>query len=136
MRKITLLYLFIFISSLGFSATKNKSENKNVFIEIQIEDTQSQKAVDWQKGMTALEALQRAAQVKTHPVGAFVFVTSINQLEAKRGDMAWYYKINGKSPSQLAIRQTVKPGDTITWRYVKDVCSCKVDGCKSIKQGR
>lgn len=86
--------------------------------------------VAWSNDMTALEALARAAEIKTHPVGSFVFVTSINGIEGKRGDMAWYYKINGKSPGKLAINRKISKGDVIQWRYTKDVCSPKVDGSK------
>lgn len=82
--------------------------------------------VDCPESMTALEALQHAANVQTHPVANFVFVVSINGVEGSRGDMAWYYTVNGEKP-KLAISQAVKAGDTISWRYVKDVCSCTVD---------
>ena len=41
--------------------------------------------------------------------------------------MAWYYRVNGKEPRQLAIYQGLQPGDTVSWRYVEDVCSWKVD---------
>ncbi|MGD9931898.1 MAG: DUF4430 domain-containing protein [Mangrovibacterium sp.] len=81
--------------------------------------------------MTALEALQHAAKVKTHPVANYVFVTSINGVEAARGEMAWYYTVNGKKP-KVAINQPVKAGDTISWRFVKDVCSCTVDKKRSV----
>lgn len=76
--------------------------------------------------MTALEALQHAADVKTHPVNQYIFVIAIDGVEATRGDMAWYYTVNGETP-KLAYQQPVKAGDTISWRYVKDVCSCTVD---------
>lgn len=82
--------------------------------------------VECPESMTALEALQHAANVQTHPVANFVFVVGINGLEGVRGQMAWYYTVNGEKP-KLAINQTVKAGDTISWRYVKDVCSCTVD---------
>lgn len=82
--------------------------------------------IECSRPMTALEALQHAARVKTHPVANYVFVTSINGVEAARGEMAWYYAVNGKKP-KVAINQPVKGGDTISWRFVKDVCSCTVD---------
>jgi hypothetical protein len=75
-----------------------------------------------------LEALQKAADVRTHPVGSYVFVTEIDNVAAERGKMAWYYKINQKKPEKLAIEQIVNPGDTISWRFVEDVCSKTVDG--------
>ena len=82
--------------------------------------------VECQDKMTALEALQYAADVKTHPVSRYVFVTGINGVNGVRGEKAWYYTVNGEKP-QLAINQPVKAGDVISWRYVKDVCSCTVD---------
>ena len=57
------------------------------------------------------------------------FVTSINGVAGVRGEMAWYYMVNGEKP-KLAIQQPVKAGDKISWRYVKDICSCTVDGSK------
>ncbi len=85
--------------------------------------------VPWEKGMTVLEALEHAANVSTHPVGNYVFVVSVDGVEGERGVMAWYYKVNGEHPKELAITNKVKAGDTITWLYTKDVCSATVD-CK------
>lgn len=133
MNKLFLLIFLTFSCLNSFSSNKGKEEqSKQVIVEIDFGGKQDnqQIAVVWEKGITALEALQKAADVKTHPVGQHVFVTTIGQVEAKRGDMAWYYCINGQAPKKLAISQIIKAGDTISWRYVKDVCSGKVNVCK------
>lgn len=83
--------------------------------------------VDYIKGMTVLQALQSVAKVETYAKGKYVFVTSINEVKGKRGNMAWYYKINGKSPKELAFYRKIHPNDIIEWRFVKDVCSKTVD---------
>ena len=77
--------------------------------------------------ITALQALQAVAKVETHPVGKYTFVASINQVEAKRGDMGWYYTVNGKKTKKLATWYILENGDTVTWIYKKDVCSEKGD---------
>ena len=82
-------------------------------------------SVSCEKNLSALDALMHAADVSTHAVGNYVFVSSINQLEGVPTKQVWYYKINGKSPGKLAINQKVKKGDVITWIYKQDVCSGK-----------
>ena len=117
------LLLFLIIST---SAMAGKSR----FVTVEINYGEQKKTetiqVECQDKMTALEALQYVADVKTHPVSRYVFVTGINGVDGVRGDMAWYYTVNGEKP-KLAISQPVKAGDVISWRYVKDVCSCTVD---------
>ena len=44
------------------------------------------------KGKTVLEVLQTVTAVETHPVGYYVIVTSINEVEGKQWQMAWYYR--------------------------------------------
>jgi hypothetical protein len=80
----------------------------------------------WEENMTALMALQHCAEVLTHPVGDYIFVTAINDVKATVGVKAWYYRINGESANVLAFRYFVKPGEQITWIYKKDECSGKV----------
>jgi hypothetical protein len=81
--------------------------------------------------LTALEALQYAAKVGTHPVGHYVFITSIDDVKGQRGIMAWYYEVNNQPSKTLAINNTLKNGDIVRWIYTKDVCSGKVDNCKN-----
>ncbi|WP_163715522.1 DUF4430 domain-containing protein [Mangrovibacterium lignilyticum] len=126
MKRNRILSTLIFTFLIAFSALAGKA--KSITVEINYGEQQKTETiqVECTKAMTALEALQHAANVKTHPVANYVFVTGINGVEGVRGDKAWYYTVNGEKP-KLAISQTVKAGDTISWRYVKDVCSCTVD---------
>lgn len=110
---------------------EKKPAEKSVIVELNFGENSETKQVEvaWRDGLTALEALMHAADISTHPIGNYVFVTSIDGVKGERGVMAWYYKINGQSTQKLAIWQPVQPNDTITWLYVKDVCSATVD-CK------
>jgi hypothetical protein len=85
-----------------------------------------------EKGDTALMALMKAAPVRTDPVGEYVFVTAIDGVEGKRGDIAWYYTLDGKSAKNLAYRQTLDADvKSMCWALTRDVCSEKVDGPKA-----
>ncbi len=79
------------------------------------------------KGQTALQALQRAATVETHPVAGYVFVTAIDGIKGIRGETAWYYKINGIAPGKLATSNRIEDPCHMTWIFTKDHCSSKVD---------
>ncbi len=79
-------------------------------------------------GQTVLGILQTVATVETHPVDQYVFVTAIDGVQGKRGEMAWYYTIDGKKADKLAAAKVVADQTKqITWSYQKDVCSCTVD---------
>jgi hypothetical protein len=87
----------------------------------------------WQEGVTALEVLQSVAQVETHQVGEYVFVTSIDGVKGIRGDKAWYYEINGRHADKLAFVRVLNKNESTRWIYKKDVCSPKVDAEKQQK---
>ena len=132
MRRTLIISFIIFaFSFMGQAKEKKPVASKPIVVEIDFGSGHEVKRVEvaCDKTITALEALQKAAEVKTHPVGQYVFVTEIDNVAAERGKMAWYYKVNGEKP-KLAIEQRLKPGDTVSWRFVEDVCSGKVDGCK------
>jgi hypothetical protein len=74
-----------------------------------------------------LEALQTVAAVETHPVGKYVFVTSIDGVKGTRGETAWHYTVDGESPGELAYSKVLAGTEHVTWVYKKDVCSWKVD---------
>ena len=114
---------------MGQTNEKNTLTSKPIVVEIDFGNGHKPKRVEiaCNETITALEALQKVVDVKTHPVGKYVFVTAIDEVAAERGKMAWYYKINQKKPEKLAIEQLVNPGDTISWRFVEDVCSKTVD---------
>ncbi len=86
------------------------------------------------KGQTVLELLERVASVETHPVGGHVFVTAIDGVEGKRGETAWYYKIDDQSPKELAYSKRLDDEKHIKWIYKKDHCSWRVDGTPEPKE--
>lgn len=133
MRRTVIISFIMFAFSLaGQGKEKRPKALKPIVVEIVSGNGHETRRAEvaYSKTITALEALLRVAEVKTHPLGSYVFVTEIDNIKAERGKMAWYYKINGKSPKRLAISQTVNSGDTISWRFVKDVCSEKADEFK------
>jgi len=77
--------------------------------------------------MTVLAALQAVADVKTHCIGKYVFVVSIDGVEGARGRTAWYYTLDGKDPGELAYSKVVGSTSRVRWSYREDVCSGKVD---------
>ena len=129
--KIFIPYLTLLIIFSLNSCNKETSTNDKVdfTVEINFGDIKPPKTVSFtgKSEVSVLEALQHVALVETHPVGQYVFVTGIDDLKGKRGETAWYYKINGESATVLAINQIVQSGDVITWNYTKDVCSPTVD---------
>lgn len=126
---ILVLLLLVMPAVLFGGNKKAESVKKEITVEIDYGKALAPKAVKvaWFPGIAVLGALQEAAETETHPVGSYVFVTAIDQVRGERGKMAWYYRINGQTPKKLALYQTLKPGDTVSWRYVEDVCSWKVD---------
>lgn len=126
------IVIFLLIIT-GFSVTSaTAARNKKVTIEINFNGEKESLKIetDWQKGLSALEALQFVAEVKTHPVQQFVFVTEINGVEGVPNQSVWYYKINGQPAKKLAIWQPLKKADVVTWIYKKDVCSPKIKSSK------
>lgn len=129
--KIILLISIVFVGLVSFVLKGTDKEELKVYVEVKFSDDNIQfTKVNWQEDMTALEALQYAKTVETHPVGEYVFVSRIDSAKNIRGEKAWYYKINGKSPAKLAIWIEVEAGDTITWIYKQDVCSKSKYDCK------
>jgi hypothetical protein len=120
-----ILLFFTILSTDVFSQT----EKININVEIDFGKGKEllTKEVSKEQNITALEALQLTTTVETHTVSNFVFVTSINNVKAKQGKTAWYYKVNGKSAKTLAINNKLKDGDVVRWILKEDVCSRTVD---------
>lgn len=111
-------------------------KNQNISVEIDygnLKPARTVRAVQTQ-GKTVLEVLQSVAVVETHPVGKYVFVTAIDGIHGKRGDMAWYYLVDGQSPGELAWTKKAEGLTSVKWIYQKDVCSPKVDGPSTLKK--
>ena len=79
----------------------------------------------WKQCITALEALQSVAKIETKQAGEFIFVNSIDGVEGKKGDKAWYSDVNGKRATSFAYKCILNEGDRMRWEYTKDVCSPK-----------
>ena len=113
------------------------SAGKKIVVEIDYGDIRPSRTVEvpWVEDRTVLEVLQTVAIVETHPVGQYVMVTSIDGVEGKRGEMAWYYTVNGKSAEKIAYSKVANDAEHIKWTYKKDVCSWKVDSQNTLKEG-
>jgi len=130
MKKYFILLITFLVLSAGIK-TYAQSEKSNQRITVEIDygkekETKTQ-TINVSGNITALEALQYAAEVHTHPAGNYVFVDAIDGVEGVRGKKGWYYEVNGKSADKLAIRKQLTAGDHVTWIYKKDVCSKKAD---------
>lgn len=112
------------------------ADNENIVVEIDYGTLRSSRTIEIPqvKDRTVLEALQSVATVQTHPVGEYVMVTSIDGVEGKRGEMAWYYMIDGKSADKIAYSKVADGAKHIKWVYKKDVCSPKVDCLNTAKK--
>jgi hypothetical protein len=125
--KIFCLYLLLacFFGLSAFAGNRDK-----VTVEIDFGSLNHPKLkieTNWKEGLSALEALQFVAEVKTHPVGQYVFVDEIDGIKGEPNKSVWYYKINGEPAKKIAIDQPLESGDKITWIYKQDVCSPKED---------
>lgn len=133
---IIALVVFCIFSAVTFAAHAGnqdlsvKEGEEKVVIEIDYGGIRPSRTIEIPaaEGKTVLEVLQTVATVETHPVGQYVFVTSIDGVSGKRGEMAWYYTVNDKSPGELAYTKAIDGTQRMKWTYKKDVCSEKVDG--------
>lgn len=125
-----ILSIFAFTVQAENQKASVSDKGKKITIEIDYGSVRPSRTVEIPlvKGKTALEVLQTVAVVETHPVGQYVFVTSIDGIAGKRGEMAWYYTVDGKSPKELAYSKVINGTEHIKWTYKKDVCSWRVDG--------
>ncbi len=77
----------------------------------------------WHDGMTVLDALS-AAQKHPHGItikyrgkGATAFLTKIDDLENNGHTRNWIYRVNNKLATRGFGALTLKPGDTILWKF-------------------
>ncbi|MBI5307640.1 MAG: DUF4430 domain-containing protein [Planctomycetes bacterium] len=98
---------------------------QNVTVEIDYGGLQQNRKVDikWKQGITALDALQSAAQTETRLIGERLLVTSIDGVEGQVGIKVWYYRINDKSATLFADKCILNEDDCMRWTYTKDICS-------------
>ncbi|MEP9410894.1 MAG: DUF4430 domain-containing protein [Candidatus Brocadia sp.] len=116
-----ILWIFVIFAALPAAY----AASQKITVEIDYGGVQQNREVEitWKQGITALEALQSVAQIETLQIGEYLFVTSIDGVEGKKGDKAWYYDINGKRATSFANRCILNKGDHMRWEYTKDVCS-------------
>ncbi|WP_319226462.1 DUF4430 domain-containing protein [Draconibacterium orientale] len=113
---------------IGLSAFASNGEKVTVEIDFgSLKYPKLKIETNWKEGLSALEALQFVAEVKTHPLGQYVFVDEIDGVKGVPNQSVWYYKINGEPAKKVAINQPLESGDVITWIYKQDVCSSKED---------
>ncbi|MDG6004777.1 MAG: DUF4430 domain-containing protein [Candidatus Brocadia sp. BL1] len=128
MMKALGIFIFFVILPAAYSASQD------VTIEINYGGIQQNRETKttWKPGITALESLQSVAKVETRKIGDYLLVVSIDGVEGKRGEMAWYYDLNGKHATSVASKYVLQEGDHLKWIYTKDVCSPKAAGesCK------
>jgi hypothetical protein len=74
------------------------------------------------EGMNVLQVLQQVAEVKTHKVGAFIFVRSIDRIKSVRGKMGWFYSIDGVPAKTLAKSRILKNAKEMKWSYRIEAC--------------
>lgn len=117
--------VFVFLTVL--CAVACAGEHINVGIDYSgVHETREAETL-WTEGVTALDVLQSVAQVETHQVNDYIFVTSIDGVKGMRGGMAWYYEVNGKRADKLAYVRVLNKNDSTRWIYTQDVCSPKID---------
>ena len=99
--------------------------SQNITVEIDYGGLQQSRKVEiaWKQGITALEALRSVTKIETKQAGEFILVNSIDGVEGKNGDKAWYYDINGKRATSFANKCILNEDDHMRWTYTKDVCS-------------
>ena len=123
------IYPFLCLVLLLLACNKTNSSNSEslfratVVVDYGEEKNMKQIGIQIPHQITALEALQYVSTVETHPVGKYVFVSSIDSVKTEIGINAWYYKVNGESPGVLAINNMLHDEDTVKWIYKTDVCS-------------
>jgi Domain of unknown function (DUF4430) len=74
-------------------------------------------------GQTAMQALQRVADVETDQGGKFV--TAVEGVEQDTGKkLAWLFYVNGKAAQKGAAEIKLRPGDVEWWDYHKWTAEC------------
>ncbi|UCB57241.1 MAG: DUF4430 domain-containing protein [Candidatus Omnitrophota bacterium] len=136
MRRIAGIIIAVALCLSSIVAWADNENSKGIIVEIDYGRLRPSRTIEapLAKDRTILEVLQSVATVETHPVGKYVMVTSIDGVKGKRGEMAWYYTIDGKSADKIAYSKVADSAKHIKWVYKKDVCSPKVDCLNTAKK--
>jgi len=79
-------------------------------------ETTNQLVYEGKDGMTALELLQKNADVKTSGTGKDAFVTSVNGTVANPKNQYWAFFVNDETATIGAGSYITKNGEKITWK--------------------
>jgi hypothetical protein len=126
MNKVSKLFILLFgFLVLTSFQSPNNSQNLKITVEIDFgQNSEIQKySVQKEKNISALEALQLTSNIETKVIKGNVIVISVNGVKSEPGKTAWYYKVNGKMASVLAINNQLKDRDIVNWVFQEDVCT-------------
>ncbi len=79
--------------------------------------------IAWRDAMTVLDLLSaaqehpRGIRFKHRGAGATAFLVRIDDQENEGGNRNWVYRVNGKFADQSFAVFTLKPGDTVLWKF-------------------
>lgn len=138
LRNFIIIFTFTFLSlgSLTYFALASDEANtkeETVLITVDFNDVKKEnlsKEIFFKKNMTAMDALNAISKVRTEQSNEYIFVVSIDDIEAEKGVSAWYYNINNKRAKNLANLQTLNPKDKIDWVFEPDICTKKINNIK------
>jgi hypothetical protein len=121
---VHLLLLSSLSVALSASEQQVSTGQKSIRVEIDYGGLRPSRIIttDFTAGMSALKLLQKVAEVRTYELGSFVFVKSIDQIESKRGEMGWFYSINGVSAKRLASSYLLDDAEEMRWSYRVEAC--------------
>jgi len=121
---VLLALLFFAPVTLFASEPQVSSAKKSIRIEIDYGGLRPPRIIttDYTVGTSALKLLQQVAEVRTYELGSFVFVKSIDRIESKRGEMGWFYSIDGVSAKRLASSYLLNDAEEMRWSYRVEAC--------------
>lgn len=74
--------------------------------------------IAWTEGLTALQAIQKVAEVQTSGEGKNEAVESINGVVKKPGSMDWVFDVNDVPTGNPPGSSLLQPGDVLRWIYI------------------
>jgi len=123
---IFILFALLFFSPATLSASEPEvsTAKKSIRIEIDYGGLHPARMIttDYTAGMSALKLLKQVAEVRTYELGSFVFVKSIDQIESKRGEMGWFYSIDGVTAKKIADSYLLYDAEEMRWSYRVEAC--------------
>ena len=120
----TFLYILLLALSTALSAADSDTSPKPITVTIDYGGERPARTVTttYLPGVTALQLLQQVAQVKTYRLGEYLFIRSIDGVAGKRGEMGWFYSVDGVSSKSVAGRRILTDAERMTWRYKVAAC--------------